>query len=105
MGGAPICCAVGYHCVFANEHWASCLPSVGESPPLAPTASPTEIPVQPPFACAGPYEHCANPSWENEICCEEGYRCEYFNEHWASCRPRSTASLAVVSKHGEAGEH
>jgi len=95
---APICCDAGYQCEYANEHWASCLPSAVVRAPFPPSPAAT-APAPPTTACAAAYHTCADPSWESPICCQEGYQCEYANEHWASCRPFSTGSLASVSTH------
>lgn len=104
----PVCCGEGYLCEFANEHWASCLPIVAPPVTRSPTSQPTSttssenVPITPTpstAVCAGAYEICADPTWNGPVCCEEGYLCEFANEHWASCRPSSSASLATVSKH------
>jgi len=106
----PICCEDGYLCEFANEHWASCrpLPSATPVPAPRPISEPASTPSPqdavaptplPGVSCVGAYEICADPSWDSSpVCCEDGYLCEFANEHWASCRPLR-ASLAMVARH------
>eukprot|EP00443_Scrippsiella_acuminata_P063840 CAMPEP_0115531310 /NCGR_PEP_ID=MMETSP0271-20121206/84970_1 /TAXON_ID=71861 /ORGANISM="Scrippsiella trochoidea, Strain CCMP3099" /LENGTH=455 /DNA_ID=CAMNT_0002963517 /DNA_START=47 /DNA_END=1410 /DNA_ORIENTATION=+ len=91
----PICCEDGYLCEFANEHWASCrpLPSATPVPAPRPISEPASTPSPqdavaptplPGVSCVGAYEICADPSWDSSpVCCEDGYLCEFANEHWA----------------------